>query len=85
MRDLEKKNELLKNNLKILKKEYEDYKNSVIERMEDNMQQEMETINKEIEDYESKIAFQGYNFDFKVRDKKGNQVFERRVIYELKR
>lgn len=31
------------------------------------------------------MASQGYNFDFKVRDKKGNQVFERRVIYQLKR
>ena len=25
-----------------------------------------------------------HNFDFKLKDKKANQVFERRVIYELK-
>jgi hypothetical protein len=30
------------------------------------------------------MVFQTHNFDFRVKDKKANQIFERRVIYDLK-
>lgn len=41
----------------------------------------MENLNKKIADYESKVAFQNHNFEFKLKDKRANQVFERRIIY----
>jgi predicted DNA binding CopG/RHH family protein len=67
--------------LKSIKKEYEDYKHSIIERMEVSTHKEMENLNKQIADYESKVVFQNHNFDFRLKDKKANQIFERRVIY----
>lgn len=74
----------MKASLKQIKKEYEDYKHSIIERMEVSTHKEMENLNKQIADYESRMVFQTHNFDFKVKDKKANQIFERHVIYELK-
>ena len=35
----------------------------------------MENLNKQISDYESKLILQNHNFDFKLKDKKANQVF----------
>ena len=49
--------------------------------MEATTHKEMENLNKQIADYESKVVFQVHNFDFKTKDKKANQIFERRVIY----
>jgi len=56
----------------------------MIERMEASNNREMENISQQIVDYESRMVFQNHNFDFKLKDKRSNQVFERRVIYELK-
>lgn len=84
VKDLEKKVEVLKSSLKVLKNEYEDYKNSMLDRMEANNNREMDNINQQLVDYESRLAYQNNHFDFKLKDKRANQVFERRVIYELK-
>jgi hypothetical protein len=83
VRESEKKVESLKGSLKALKNEYENYKNSVMDRMEANNNREMDSIGQQIVDYESRIGM-SHNLDFKLKDKRANQVFERRVIYELK-
>lgn len=44
----------------------------------------MENLSQKIIDYESRIL-NPKNLDFKVKDKKANQVFERKVIYDLKK
>ncbi len=52
--------------------------------MEYSTHKEMENLNKQLDDYEAKFALQNYNFDFKTKDKRANQIFERTVIYQLK-
>lgn len=56
----------------------------MIEQMELTTSKEMEYINKQLNSYEAKFALQDHNFDFKVKDKGANHVFERTVIYQLK-
>lgn len=45
---------------------------------------EMENISKHLNKYEAKFALRNHNFDFKVKDKGANYVFERNIIYQLK-
>jgi hypothetical protein len=52
--------------------------------MELSTSKEMENINKQLTQYEAKFALQSHNYDFKVKDKAANLVFERTVIYQLK-
>lgn len=56
----------------------------MLDQMEYSTHKEMENLNKQLNEYESKFALQSYNFDFKSKDKRANQVFERTVIYQLK-
>ena len=52
--------------------------------MEESTHKEMENLNKQLNQYEAKFALNTHNFDFKVKDKDANHVFERTVIYQLK-
>lgn len=61
--------------LRNLKKEYEDYKQSIMEKMEYSTQKEMENLNKQLTQYEAKYALNSYNFEFQPKDKKANHVF----------
>ena len=67
-----------------LKKEFEDYKHLMLEKMEYSTSKEMENLNKQLNQYEAKFALHNHNFDFKIKDKNANHVFERTVIYQLK-
>ena len=83
-RQLEKQKQLLRVQLRNLKKEYDDYKHHMIERMQESTHKEMQNLNKQLNQYEAKIALHNHNFDFRVKDKDSNHVFERTVIYQLK-
>ena len=58
-----------------LKKDHEDYKQQVIEKMEFSTSKEMENLNKQLNQYEAKFALHNHNFDFRVKDKEANHVF----------
>ena len=55
----------------------------MIEKMEYSTSKEMDNINRQLNQYEAKFS-NSHNFDFKVRDKSSNHVFERAVVYQLK-
>lgn len=56
----------------------------MIEQLERSTSKEMENISKQLNQYEAKFALQSHNYDFKIKDKAANQVFERTIIYQLK-